>query len=344
LASFKVYAGVVLLMALGITGIWQLIREKKLQLIILTMLSGVLAAILYFPNTSGSASFLIFEPWWYIRTMIVEPSRLNLLDWELRRQTYVYEHNLKRVIFLEGVGFLIFFFGNLGMRFIGLWDFLKTNVFFKATIVLSLALPLLFLQKGVASNTSQFLQYFVLFFGILAGITTAKIVSKLKFLAPIIILLMIPTQVGLIHEFYSRDAFAKITASEMEALTYVQNNTEKDSVLVTPLYNQYLNLGGITPVIWDWFDTSYVSAFSSRRTYFDDYEQADIMGYNGKERMDAKKIIFEGVDETLVKAAFQKTQAELLYYPKVLAPKVNPQTIGLTRIFENEEIEVWKKD
>src|SRR3989344_2598626 len=125
LSAFKIYAGVVLLIALGIAGVWQLIREKSFQLLLLTILSGILAAILYLPNTFSSTSFLIFEPWWYIRTMIVEPSRLNLIDWELRRQTYIYEHNWKRVIFLEGLGFLIFFFGNLGVRFVGLWDLLK---------------------------------------------------------------------------------------------------------------------------------------------------------------------------------------------------------------------------
>jgi hypothetical protein len=81
--------------------------------------------------------------------MIVEPSRLNLLDWELRRQTYIYEHNWKRVIWLEGWGFIIFFFGNLGMRFLGLWEYLKSNAIFKISIILSLVLPL-FLQKGVA--------------------------------------------------------------------------------------------------------------------------------------------------------------------------------------------------
>ncbi len=331
-----------MLTALGITGLWQLFKERKVQLLVLTAVSGILAAILYFPNTSGSTSFLIWEPWWYIRTMIVEPSRLNLLDWELRRQTYIYEHNWKRVIFLEGVGFLIFFFGNLGMRFVGLWEFVKSHLIIKVIIVLSIALPLLFLQKGVASNTSQFLQYYVLLFGILAGIATSKIVSKVKLLAPIIILIMIPTQVGLIYEFYSRPAFAKISSYEITALNFVKNNTDKKTVVVTPPYNQYLNLPGVTPNIWDWFDTSYVSALSTRRTYFDDYEQADIMGYNGKDRIATKKIIFESDNAAEVKNAFTKTGADILYYPKILQPKVNPESIGLTRIFENQEVSIWK--
>jgi len=351
LSAFKIYAGVVLLTAMGIAGIWQLVKERSFQILFLAILSGLLAAILYFPNTSGSISFLIFEPWWYIRTMIVEPSRLNLLDWELRRQTYIYEHNWKRVIWLEGLGLLIFFFGNLGMRFIGLWDFLKQtkesiknyfSLVFISVILLSFILPLLFLQKGVASNTGQFLQYFLLLFGILAGIGTSKITTKFKFLIPLIIILMIPTQAGLLKEFYNRPAFAKISSSELQALNFVKNNTPKESVVLTPPYNQYLNLGGVTPNIWDWSDTSYVAAFSGKRTYMDDSEQADIMGYDYNERLEIKKTIFESMDMVKVKEALSQTGTDIVYYPKAMTPKIDLSTVGLTKIFDNQLIEVWK--
>lgn len=342
ISAFKIYAGAILLLTLSIIGTWNLIFKKDVRLFLLSLLSGVLALALYIPNSSNSGSFLIFEPWWYIRTMIVEPSRLNLLDWELRRQTYIYEHNWKRVIWLEGMGFLIFFFGNLGMRFLGLREFIKTNAIFKISITLSLILPLLFLQKGVASNTAQFLQYFILLFGILAGIQTAKISSRFKFVIPIIIILMIPTQVNLLKEFYSRPAFAKIGSSELEALSFVKQNTDQDSVILTPPYNQYLDQKQITPNIWDWFDTSYVSALSSRRTYFDDYEQVDIMGYDYRERLKVKEIIFNNEKIELVKSALNSTNADLLYYPKAVAPKVNPEELGLTKLFENSEVIIWK--
>lgn len=344
ISSFKIYAGVILLGTFAIIGTWQVITKRDSRLFILTLVSGILALSLYLPNSSNSSSFLIYEPWWYIRTMIVEPSRLNLLDWELRRQTYIYEHNLKRVIWLEGIGFIIFFFGNLGMRFLGLWEFIKQNNIFKISIILSLVLPLIFLQKGVASNTSQFLQYFVLLFGILSGIAVSKITKpkKLKFLIPLIIILMIPTQIGLLYEFYSRPAFAKISSSELSALNFIKNNSNKDSVILTPPYNQYTNLEKITPDIWDWFDTSYVSAFSSRRTYFDDYEQVDIMGYNYKTRLATKKNIFESENIIDVKTSLLETNADILYFPKYLKPNINLEEIGLTMIFENTEVEVWK--
>jgi len=351
ISAFKIYAGVVLLGALAVVGIWQLIKDRSFQLILLTLLSGILAAILYFPNTSGSTSFLIFQPWWYIRTMIVEPSRLNLLDWELRRQTYIYEHNWKRVIFLEGLGFLIFFFGNLGIRFLGLWEFAKIlkrslknyiNLIFVLVIFLSLTLPLLFLQKGVASNTSQFLQYFVLLSGILAGITISQITKKFKFLIPLIIILIIPTQAGLLYEFYSRPAFAKISQQELSALKFVKDNTNSNDVIITPPYNQYLNLGGVTPNIWDWFDTSYVSALTSRRTYMDDYEQNDIMGHAWRGRLTIKEDLFKEVNPDIFKVKIEEIGAQIIYFPKAVSPAIDLTKIGLTKIFENSEVEVWK--
>lgn len=351
LASFKVYAGFVALGALGIAGLWQLFKEKKIDTLVIAFISALLAAALYLPNTSGSMSFLIFQPWWYIRTMIVENSRLDWIDLELRRQFYLDRGGIKsmlRILEYEGIGLLIFFFGNLGLRLVGLKEYIKTNVFIKSAIVISLTFPLLFLQKGVASNTSQFLQYFVLFMGILAGISTAELLSKIRIfsikaiVALLFIILMIPTQAGLIFEFYKRPAFAKISSGELVALSYIKNNTAKDSVIVTPPYNQYLDLKQITPDIWDWFDTSYVAAFSGRRTYFEDYEQADIMGYSWRERESVKKIIFENSSLEDVHKAFEKTNANVVYYPKELVPKISPKAYGLNKIFENEAVEVWK--
>ncbi len=357
LAEFKVYAAIVLLGAFSLAGVWQLIRERKIQLLLLTIVSGALAAVLYLPNSSGTVSFLIFQPWWYIRTMIVEPSRLNLLDWELRRQTYIYEHNWKRVIFLEGLGFLIFFFGNLGMRFIGLWDgfkFIKSslknyfNLIFISIILISLILPLIFLQKGVASNTSQFLQYFVLLTGILAGITMAKVIKLVKFpvfqilITTMLIAAMVPTQVGLLHDFYSRPAFAKVSAAEIRALNYIKDNAPKDAVILTPPYNQYPNLGGATPNIWGWFDTGYVSAFSARITYFDDHEQVDIMGYEWRGRLAIKESLFKEKNPNVFMEKFNETNSQILYFPKALRPAVDLTKTGLTKIYENSEVEVWK--
>lgn len=356
LVSFKVYAAIVVFIALAVTSLWQLVKERKAHFFILIILSGVLSSIFYFPNSKAAASFLIFEPWWYIRTMVVADSRLNWLDQELKRQTYIYEGNWKRVIQLELTAFLIFFFGNLGMRFLGLLEFLKLsrlffsnyfNQIFLTMIIVSLALPLLFLQKGVASNTSQFLQYFILLFGILAGISTARVIQKFKILtlqiifSIFIILLAFPTQIGLIKDFYDSPPLSKISRDELTALEFLKVNSDKNSVILTPPYNGYLNLESNIPDIWDWFDTAYVSALSSRRTYLSDSEQVDIMGYDLKSRLKIQQDIFEETNPKEFSNKVKLTNANYLYFPLPQTPKVDLNKTTLNKIFANEIVEIW---
>ena len=346
LIEFKVYAAVVLLGATLLSGLWQV-----------AIPAGIMAAALYFPNASGGTSFLIFQPWWYIRTMIVEPSKLDWLDLERRRQTYIYENNWKRVISIELSGFLMFFFGNLGMRFIGIWEYLKFaksslknrfNLLFILTISASLVLPLLFLQKGVASNTSQFLQYFILLFGILAGITTANFIKVLKHplyqivAGILLILLMVPTQAALLYQFYSRTPVSKISAAELEALTFISQNSDRNAVILTPFPDPFFRIEGPTPNLWGWTDTAYVAAFSNRREYFSDKEQVDIMGYDYASREAQRKTIFESDNSMVVKEKIRETGVNLIYYPKGLSPETDFGDLGLNLFFENSDVEVWK--
>lgn len=346
LTEFKIYGALVLFAATLFGALWQIAIPSLL-----------LGAVLYLPNSSGSTSFLIFQPWWFIRTMIVDPGRLNWLDLEHKRQTYIFEHNWKRVISIEVSGFLIFFFGNLGMRFIGFWDYLKFvktsfknkfNRIFVMTILISLIIPLLFLQKGVAPNTIQFLQYFILLLGILAGISTANILRAVGrpvyqyILATLIIVMMIPTQIALLYQFYSRPPLAKISAAEITALSFIKNNTDIDAVILTPEANPYIKQNGPISNIWAWTDTAYVAALSDRREYFSDKEQVDIMGYDFSGRESSRKTIFESKDPKIVREKIKETGVNLVYFPKPLEPKVNFGNLGLNLIFENSDVEVWK--
>lgn len=128
LVLIKIYAFLVLILSLGIPSLFQIIKDKKANLLFALLTTTIISSVIYIANTSSineSKTFLIFEPWWYIRTMIVEPSRLNLLDWELRRQTYLYEKNILRVIQIEIQSLIIFVIGNMGTRIISLYWLIK---------------------------------------------------------------------------------------------------------------------------------------------------------------------------------------------------------------------------
>lgn len=355
LVEFKVYAAVVVLSSLAITGLVQLVKDRQINILSLFIFSSLLAVALYIPNTANSTSFLIWEPWWFIRTMIVAPSHLNWLDLELKRQTYVAEGNWKRVIQIELTGFLIFFFGNLGTRFLGLLSFIKLfktslNNYLNQIILLivgvSLILPLLFLQKGVASNTIQFLQYFILLFGLLAAFTITQFQNRIKsnllkkIFIILIVFLSIPTQVGLLYDFYHKPPLAKITPEEFQALNFLKENSDKNSIILTAPYNKYLDLKIATPDIWAWSDSSYVSAFSSRRTYLTDLEQVDIMGYEYKKRLGIQNQVFSTYNSNFLKNILITNKIAYLYFPKPLTPKADLNLI-MRKVFSNQEVEIW---
>lgn len=360
LIVFKVYAGIVVLASLFIVGIWQIIKERKINIFSIAFFSSLISLLLYLPNTAKSASFIIFEPWWYIRTLIAYSNRLNWIDLELKRQTYLAEGNIKRVVSIEIYSFLIFFIGNLGMRFLGIWAFIKYGLnslkdyyclLICLIITIAFIMPMLFLQKGVAGNTIQFLHYFLLLMGIMAAITISNLLSKIKspitkiLLIIFIIILSVPTQIGLLMEFYTRKPVAKIEKNELDALNYIKNNSDKNSIILTPPLNKHIPRNEPTLPIWAWFDTAYVSAFSARRTYLADSEQVDIMGYDLNARHNIIQEIFINIDNPRnLEKAIKDLHINYLYFPKELKPKVNLNLTYFKRIFDNGTTEIWRTD
>ena len=357
LIVFKVYAGIALLGGLAVCGIWQIIKDKKIEFFLLFILSAALSAILFLPNTAKSQSLLIFQPWWYIRTIIVAPDRLGQVEWELRRQTYISEENWKRVIQLELQGFLIFFLGNLGMRFLSLFilpKYLKTffknyfNQLLLSVSLISLIFPILFIQRGETAGTSQFFQYYILIFGIFAAEAIVLLSQRIKSLilkiifAVLIILLAIPTQLGLLANFYHRSAFAKIDSEEKQALLFLTHNTPQNSIIVTPLFNKYLNLNLATPPIWGWSDSVYVGAFSKRAIYLADQAQVENTGYDYQGRKELEDKLFTTDDPELFNTLINKTHADYLYFPILQKPKVDLSQTLLSKVFSNSVVEIWK--
>lgn len=357
LITFKVYAGIALLGSLAICGFWQIIKEKKIEFFLLFIFSAVTSFALFFPNTTKSPSLLIFEPWWYIRTLVVAPDRLDKVEWELRRQTYIAESNWKRVIQLELQALLIFFFGNLGMRSLGLAilpKYLKSffsnylNQLLLSIALISFVFPMLFIQKGATADTSQFFQYYLLIFGFFAAEVIFNLSQKIKskltkiIFGVLIILLAVPTQIGLLTNFYHRSAFAKIDPTEQQALSILKNNTIPASIILTPLFNKYLVLNESTPPIWGWSDSVYVGAFGERSIYLADEEQIANTGYNYLERKDLAGQLFSINDPKLFENLIKKTNADYLYFPNLQKPNVNLNKTSLKLIFSNTSVQIWK--
>jgi hypothetical protein len=330
IVEFKVYAGVIVFGALGTVALWQIIKSRSYGILICTIMAAILALGIYLPNTQNSQSFLVFEPWWYIRTMIVADGRLNWLDLELRRQTYLAHSNYKWVIAIETMSFLIFLFGNMGMRFLAFlliikklrvwWRLDYFSVFFASAILVSFLFPMFFLQKGVAYNTIQFHQFFLLFMGWIAAIAVSRMMDYLRFpmvkimVGVVIVILTIPTTFGLLWQFYSNQPLANVSNQELVGLAFLKDQSQIQDVILTAPFEKYqTNIYGSPPPISLWSDTSYVSAFSERHTFMSDEEQLTIMGYDITSLSDLRKEAFVSEKADKLNAFIKDHQVRFIY-------------------------------
>ncbi|MBC7293107.1 MAG: hypothetical protein H5T84_03175, partial [Thermoleophilia bacterium] len=155
-------------------------------------------------------------------------ANLNWVDLELKRQFYLAKGGIRswlRIIQFEGTAFLIFLIGNLGTRTLGFLylfqNFLNKKIF-KQPLLMNLVvsaliaffIPLFFVQKGVAYNLIQFMQYFLLIFGFFAAISAYNLFSQIKIKFKKILLIVffvffsIPTVIGNLYEFYGKNPLA----------------------------------------------------------------------------------------------------------------------------------------
>ncbi len=360
LVEFKVYAGVLMLGGLLVIGLWQLIRERNTKYLLLFLATLIIALIIYLPNSANSQDFLLWHPWWFIRTMVVAPDRLNWLDLELRRQTYVADHNWKRVFQLEAEAFMIFLIGNLGMRAVGFFTYFRSlrfglmknyfDLFVVAVTTAAFFIPVFFVQKGVAWNVIQFNQYFLLLFGFLAAISTNQIfkrISKRSFKVAFIVLLimlMVPTQYGLLKQFYGNPPLSKVSNGELQALQYLHDHsTAEDIVLTAPFDGYARDKFGPAPVpISVWYDTGYIPALSGRSTLVSDHEQLDIMGYKIEDLLKEREKVFQSGDNQVKNEFLSKYHVNYIY----LGPKqqfaTSSSNLHATIIFSNEDAKLYK--
>lgn len=365
LAGFKVSGGFVMLVGLTAGATLDFLLNRKISLLILTAFLGLSNFATFKLMTRGAESFLIFLPWWFIRTMVVV--KLDWIDLELRRQHYIAAgnwHATLRVIQLETTAFLIFVIGNLGMRILGFYEIFKKLIsrkFFVSpfeiilfTIMLTgFIVPMIFVQKGIIYNIIQFMQYFLLIFGFYAAVSFYRLLNFLKnrfikvIVAILVIAFSIPTAIGSLNEFYGpgRTALSKISHSEIGALTYLRENSNSNSVVLTKPFNKYLKdkFDKQPWPIYAWYDTPYVSAISARSSYLAS-EHAILLDYPGtKQRLDEKGKFFSQIDFSWNKQFLDQAKIDYVYIAKgELEKPIDKGQNNLDIFFENDEIIIFK--
>ncbi|MCL5090903.1 MAG: hypothetical protein M1514_02740 [Patescibacteria group bacterium] len=362
LATVKVSSGLIMVLGIGMAGLYFFLFEKKISLLLAGIFLGISNFILLKIISPGAESFLIWQPLWFPRTMMV--AKLGDIDWELRRQHYIWKntwHSWLREASLEMEAILIFIVGNAGIRIVGLGAAVKKfktidslQVFLWTVLAVSIGVVLFFIQKGIVFNLIQFIQIFLHFLGILAGVSVAYLLSRIKsragrfFLGLLFVFLAIPTALGNLFDFYypgKGGPLAKVTPAEISALTWLKNNSSSDAVILTKPFignGQYRYPHQPWPIS-AWYSTPYVYVFSNRDTFLSGEEQLMITGYQTKEDLEAMKKFFKVEDLKYNKAFLQSKKIDFVYVRRDELEGKSLEGISFLKpVFANEESIIYK--
>ena len=358
----KVSSGVILIGSVGVIALYSLIKNKDISLLglfIALLLSNFFLLKVISPTVE---SFLLFEPLWFTRSMMVV--RLDNVDWELRRQHYLSLGTLKawlRIIQLETSAIILFIVGNSGMRIIGLYAAVK-NLFKKERtfdlLLISASLGsivsiLLFVQRGLVYNLIQFMQIHLHFLGIYAGVTLAILLRKIKnrglkiALIIGIVALAIPTSIGTLIEFYGlgHKPLAIVSNAELSALTWVKENTPKDILILTKPFDKNAHYQYHQPPlpIYSWYSTPYVTVYTDRKVMISAEEQLVITGHDLTQEIENNKRVFSALDKSWNKDYLEKNQIDYIYvHRNELDVPLDPEEQYLSVAYENEEAVVYQ--
>lgn len=366
LAGFKVSGGFVMLAGVAAAAIVDFLNHRRISLLILAALLGLSNFVTFKSMTSkDAATFLMFLPWWFIRTMVVD--KLGWINMELARQHYISKgtwHAWLRVIQLESYAFAIFVLGNLGMRMLGFYAIAKTIIsgkIFKdpleamliATGLSGLLMVIFFVQKGLIYNNIQFIQYFLLIVGFYGAIVVYRLMSLFKkrwigfCLMILVFVFSVPTVIGNLNEFYGpgTSSLAKIGSQDLEALQYLKKHTDKNAIILTMPFNKSLKdkFPSQPRPIYAWYSTAYIPAMTGRRVYLTGEEQALITGYPIDDRLSKAQRYFEQKDPSFEKKFIKDANISYIYIAKSEMDKpLDAQQNNLENFFENSQVVILK--
>ena len=356
LIQIKAYAGVLALGGLFVSGVYEYFREKKFGLLIVFGGSLVLSIILFLPLNRSSAATLVFQPFWFLETLLGLSDRFYWPKLYEAMMNYKLGGIYYKLIPAYLVAFVIFVAGNFGTRLLGLkeiWENLwkrsldSVSVFSYVVILGGIFFPMLFLQSGTPWNTIQFFYYSLMFLGVMAGISLSKLK---KWVIVLVVFLTIPTTLITLKDVYLPNRPpAKISSLEVQALKVLE--AKPNGIVLTYLFDEVkAKEAEKNPPrqLYVYVSSAYVSAYSNKPVYLEDEVNLDITGYDWRGRRKEVENLLKLTDPVEVKKFLQANNIKYLYLAKQLSPnpgellKVGPEQTDLKNIFENSEVAIFE--
>lgn len=358
LMQIKSYAGILVLLGLGVGSFWQIIVKKKILFLRVTLLSALISVLIFLPFLKESKGILVFQPFWFLETMMTYSDRLGWDRFYQAMTTYRMSKNWIKAVPAYKTALVIFIIGNLGTRIVGFYSFfqilnkkIKLNeieVFILSVLFFALAIPMFFVQTGTPWNTIQFFYYFLFFFSFFAGISTALFIEKLKKISKILFIFILiifgifGTWSSLRH-YVSLTPPAKLSDGEVEALDFLAG--QPDGVVFTYPFDKYQakEAESMAPrPLYLYESTAYVSAFGKKTVFLEDEVNLDITGYEWKERKENILDFYDTLDEQESFNFLRSNNIRYIYWLRFQHARVGDSQLGLTKIFDNDEVWIFK--
>jgi len=343
----KSYGGVV---AYLVYGFYSLLNLKKDRYFLKTLLLSLPFAYIIFSlynQTSSASSVFIFQPFWFVNSLIESPDRLYIPILASMRYTLEASNRIGprlAMVYLITIG--LFYLGNFSWRLLGFLSLkkFKNNLKFPLliTIAITALVPLFFIQKGTSWNTIQFFYYSLFISNIFLCFFLSqsnKLIFKISL--SIVVLTNLIASYENIQRYLSNPAPATLPDSEIEALDFLKN--KPDSLVLTYPYDKYVKDNFQTPVpLYAYETTSYVSAFSYQTVFLEDEMNLDITGFDWESRKDASKEFFKTDDEYLARGFLVNNQIDYIYLVGDQKINLNESQLQINQVFNNEQVKIYQ--
>lgn len=356
LAEIKIYAGILALAGLLVIGIYQLIKSGKFTFLSIFGGSAVLSMLLFLPLNSGSQKMIVFQPFWFLETMMAVSDRFGWPRFYEALMNYKTGHIFLKLIPAYFIAFLIFLVGNMGTRVVGVYGIIKNKLWRKFSQIdlfllvmasLGIILPMFFLQSGTPWNTIQFFYYSLFVMSILSGIWLAQ---QKTWLIILVVLLTLSTTIGTLSLSYlPMRPPAKISHQELAALKFLEKQPQ--GVVLTYPFDEYkaeLAVNNPPRPLYLYASSAYVSAFSQHPTYLEDEINLNITGFDWRNRREKSMLPFDSLNQEEVQKFLADNKIHYLYLVLNQTPvfgqrfRLGEGQLGLTNIFENQEVVIYR--
>lgn len=344
LVEIKAYAGFLCLGGLFLASIYKIFIQKKYDTLLVFVGSLILSILMYLPLNGNSVGLAVWQPFWFLETMVAATDRLFLPKLAEAMSSYKYQHVIRKFVLAYGAMFAVFILGNFGTRLLFLFRKIKKlseiEVFIYSIIAAGILIPTFFVQKGTPWNTIQFVYYSIFLSGLIAGIVLSKLN---RFIIFFLIILTIPTTVLTLKDVYIPPRPpAALGLGEIEALKFLKAQPE-GTVLTYPF--DYLASDRWTTApkpLNIYVSSAYVSAFSGKDVYMEDTVNLDIMRYGLSERITLMEMWYKEVNQDKARQFLIDSKIKYVYWVKPQRAILGDKQLGLKNIFENSEATIFQ--